>query len=157
MTEERYVASHRIDAPAGKVFALLADPTRHHETEPSDWVRNAIDTEPITAVGQVFGMNMYLDAIGGAYTMHNRVIALEPDRVIAWAPGQYTDDGRLEPGGWTWRYDLVPDGDGTDVTLTYDWSETPQSFRDSVSKMPPFTASFLDKSLASLAGAVNAS
>ena len=27
------------------------------------------------------------------------------------------------PAGHTWTYRLAPDGDGTRVTLTYDWSE----------------------------------
>ena len=154
MTEERYVANRRIDAPAEQVFALLTDPTRHQETEPSDWVRDAIDTAPITSVGQVFEMNMYLDVIGGAYTMHNEVIALEPDRTVAWAPGQSDGNGGVDRAGWTWRYDLAPRNDGTDVTLTYDWSATPQSTRDEIGGLPPFPASFLDKSLNSLATAL---
>lgn len=150
-TDERYVATRHLAAPPGQVFALLADPDRHQETEPGDWVRGAIDPQPLTHVGQVFGVKMFFEAFG-PYEMHNRVVALEPDRVLAWEPGQYNAEGRLDTGGWTWRYDLAPGegGDGSDVTLTYDWSRTPQVVRDEVGGLPPFPASFLDESLASL-------
>lgn len=149
---EQLVHRRTMSVPAEAVFAVLTDPARHHETEPGDWVRSAIDPQPITEVGQVFGMNMWAEAAGGDYVMHNRVIALEPDRAIAWAPGQYDEDGALSEPWWTWRYDLAPaDGDaaGTEVTLTYDWTRTPQSFRDEV-PMPPFPPEFLDESLAAL-------
>ena len=29
-----------------EIFAVLADPTRHQDTEPGDWVRDAVDTRP---------------------------------------------------------------------------------------------------------------
>ena len=50
------------------------------------------------------------------------------DRTIAWLPGELDDSGKHNPGGWFWRYDLSPNDDGTDVTLTYDWTGTPQEF-----------------------------
>jgi uncharacterized protein YndB with AHSA1/START domain len=145
------VATRTVAAPVTKVFAMLSDPARHKDTEPGDWVRDAIDPEPITRTGQIFAINMYLDRAGGHYVMHNLVTEFTPDRVIAWAPGQPDESGELAPGGWTWRYDLAPRGDQTDVTLTYDWSGTPQSFRDQVGGMPPFADDFLDESLNTLA------
>ena len=149
MTEERYVVTRTIAAAPAAVFAVLADPARHKDTEPGDWVRDAVEPEPITAVGQVFAMNMFLDRVGGDYVIHNRVTEFEPDRTIAWAPGQLSESGELRPGGWWWRYQLTPNGDGTDVTLTYDWTGTPQAFRDQVG-MPPFAVSFIEQSLATL-------
>lgn len=152
-TRERYVATRTIAASPAEVFAVLADPTRHRDTEPGDWVRDAIDTHPITGVGQMFAVNMFLEAAGGHYVMHNVVSEFESDRTIAWLPGQLDDAGRHGPGGWWWRYDLQPNGSGTDVTLTYDWSGTEQGFRDAAD-VPVFGPEFIEESLAALQRAV---
>jgi hypothetical protein len=153
-TDERYIATRTIAATPTQIFAILSDPSRHKETEPGDWVRDAIDTDRIAGTGQVFAMNMFLEQIGGPYVTHNLVTAYEQDRAIAWSTGQLDDGGNHQPGGWTWRYDLAPNGAGTEVTLTYDWSGTPQSFRDEVGGMPPFEMQFLDDSLGALNRAV---
>ena len=111
-TVTRYAVTRMIAAPPETVFALLADPARHHETEPTDWVRGSLeeDPAPLTEVDQVFGIEMFHENAHGRYDMHNRVIAFEQDRTIAWEPGQYGPDGELGTGGWTWRYDLAPAG-----------------------------------------------
>ena len=109
-TDERYVVTRTIAATPAQIFAVLSDPSRHKDTEPGDWVRDAIDTEPITCTGQIFAINMFLERIGGPYVMHNLVTVFEQDRAIAWAPGRLDDAGNHRPGGWTWRYDLVPNG-----------------------------------------------
>lgn len=139
-----------IEAPREAIFAVLADPDQHRYTEPSDWVREAISPQPITGVGQVFGMSMYHVNAGGDYVMHNRVVVFEPNRSIAWEPGQYDDAGRLGVGGWFWRYDLAPAEGGTEVALIYDWSATPQQVRAEIGGLPAFGADFLETSLASL-------
>jgi Polyketide cyclase / dehydrase and lipid transport len=152
MTEnnERYVATRTIAASPEAIFAVLADPARHHDTEPSDWVRDAVGTAPITGTGQIFAMNMYLTRAGGDYVTYNLVNVFDEDRAIGWLPGQLDDAGNHAPGGWFWRYDLAPNGDCTDVTLTYDWSGTPQDFRDRVGAMPIFPEEYLAASLATL-------
>lgn len=151
MTErERYVVTRTIAATPSEVFAVLADPARHQDTEPEDWVRDAIDPQPITHTGQIFAVNMFLEQAWGHYVMDNLVTEFEPDRVIAWLPGQLDDEGNHQPGGWWWRYELAPNGDGTDVTLTYDWTDTAQSFLDQVGSMPPFAESYIEESLAAL-------
>jgi hypothetical protein len=152
-TTERYVVTRTIPASPAAVFAVLADPARHKDTEPGDWVRDAIDTQPITASGQMFAMNMFLEQAGGHYVMHNLVTEFEKDRTIGWLPGQFDESGQHSPGGWFWRYDLAPNGANTDVTLTYDWSGTTQQFRDQVG-VPVFGEQFIDESLAALARAV---
>lgn len=152
-TDERYVVTRTIPASPAKVFAVLADPSRHRDTEPGDWVRDAIDSEPITGTGQMFAVNMFLEQAGGHYVMHNVVTEFEPDRTIAWLPGQLDESGNHSPGGWWWRYDLAPSGSGTDVTLTYDWSKTEQEFRDTVG-VPVFGPDFIEESLAALERAV---
>jgi hypothetical protein len=146
---ERYVVTHTIAAAPSAVFAVLSDPARHKDTEPGDWVRDAIDPQPITGTGQIFAINMFLPQAGGHYVMHNLVSEFDKDRRIAWIPGQLDEAGKHSPGGWWWRYDLAPNGDATEVTLTYDWTGTPQSFRDQVG-MPPFGKEFLAESLAAL-------
>lgn len=153
---DRHVTRRRVQASPSQVFALLTDPTRHQETEPTDWVGEALDPSPLTRTGQVFGMNMFHVAAGGAYLMHNEVVALEPDRTVAWRPGQYDEHGVLGSAGWTWRYDLTPDGDGTMVTLTYDWSAVPDALREEFN-LPPFGPDFLEQSLDSLEQALERS
>jgi Polyketide cyclase / dehydrase and lipid transport len=149
-TAERYVVTRTIAATPAEIFAVLADPRRHCNTEPTDWVREAVDTAPITGTGQMFAMNMFLTQAGGHYVTHNLVNVFDKDRAIAWMPGQLDESGNHSPGGWFWRYDLVPNGDRTDVTLTYDWSGTPQDFRDRVGAMPLFAQDYLAESLAAL-------
>ena len=149
-TAERYVVTRTIAATPAEIFAVLVDPSRHQNTEPTDWVRDAVDTAPITGAGQIFAMNMYLTQAGGDYVTHNLVNVFDKDRAIGWMPGVLDDAGKHTPGGWFWRYDLAPNGDGTDVTLTYDWSGTPQDFRDRVGEMPLFSEDYLAASLATL-------
>ncbi|GGF28499.1 SRPBCC domain-containing protein [Williamsia phyllosphaerae] len=153
-TDERFVARRTLPATADHIFAALADPDRHQDTEPRDWVRDAVDPSPISGTGHVFAVNMYLEAVGGSYVMHNLVTEFDPGRKIAWMPGQLTDDGKHDPGGWVWRYELAPQDSGTEVTLTYDWSGTPRAIRDEIGGLPPFPAEFLDESLAALERAV---
>ena len=152
MTEslERYVVTRTIAASPKEVFAVLADPSRHQSTEPGDWVRDAADTAPITGVGQIFAMNMYLTAAGGDYVTHNLVNVFDKDRAIGWIPGQLDNAGNHDAGGWSWRYDLAPSKGCTAVTLTYDWSATSQDFRDRVGGMPLFGEDYLCESLVTL-------
>jgi hypothetical protein len=147
---EQYVVTRTIAATPGEIFAVLADPSRHQNTEPSDWVRDAVDTAPITRAGQMFAMNMYLERAGGDYVTHNVVNVFDADRAIGWVPGRLDEAGVHSPGRWFWRYDLAPNGDRTDVTLTYDWTATPQQFRDQVGGMPVFPEDYLAASLQSL-------
>jgi hypothetical protein len=147
---ERYVVTRTIAATPEEIFVVLADPSRHCTTEPTDWVRDAVDTAPITRAGQMFAMNMFLTQAGGHYVTYNLVNVFDKNRAIGWMPGQLDDAGNHAPGGWFWRYDLVPNDDRTDVTLTYDWTATPQDFRDRVGGMPRFAEDYLAASLAML-------
>jgi hypothetical protein len=147
---ERLVVTRTITARPEQIFAVLANPSRHHDTEPGDWVRDAVDTAPIAGAGHMFAMNMYLTQAGGDYVTYNVVDVFDENRAIGWMPGMLDDAGNHSPGGWKWRYDLAPNGDDTDVTLTYDWSATPQEFRDRVGGMPLFSDDYLAQSLATL-------
>jgi hypothetical protein len=149
---ETLIVTTTVDAPAAAVFGVLADPSTHKDIDGTGWVRDSLDGRPLTAVGQVFRVAMYHDGHPDKhYEMANQVIALETDRVIAWAPGGLAEDGSVELGGWTWRYDLEPVGaQQTRVTLTYDWSKVPAATRENI-PFPAFPVAHLDNSLANLA------
>ena len=131
------------------MFAVLADPASHPTIDGTGWVSKAVDTAPLTASGQVFRMAMYhANHPDGTYEMANRVVAFDAPRTISWEPGQDSEgDGKLQFGGWIWRYDLVPsDPSHTTITLTYDWSAVPPFLREHIS-FPPFPADHLTNSL----------
>jgi uncharacterized protein YndB with AHSA1/START domain len=153
MDGETLSATTLISAPASAVFAVLADPAKHAAIDGTGWVRAALDSQPLTAPGQVFRMTMYHpNHPDGTYQMANRVQVFDPPRAIAWEPGQDNGDGSLRFGGWFWRYDLAPTGPSqTEVTLTYDWSAVPDSVRQHI-PFPPFPPDHLGNSLAHLAG-----
>jgi hypothetical protein len=152
MTTEQLIVSLDVDASAAAVFAVLADPTTHPAIDGTGWLVEAIDTEPITAAGQVFRMAMFHTNLPeGHYEMSNIVRVLDRPRAIAWEPAQPNAEGVLETGGWTWRYDLEPlGGHRTRVTLTYDWSAVPEHFRAEI-QFPPFPTSHVEQSLRNLA------
>jgi len=157
MTDETISATTIINAPAEAIFAVLADPAKHAAIDGTGWVREPLDSQHLTAAGQVFRMAMYNDTVpGGHYRMANRVQVFDPPRAISWEPGQDTGDGSPRFGGWVWRYDLAPaEPSGTTVTLTYDWSAVPGFLRQHIG-FPPFPADHLDNSLAHLARLVTA-
>jgi uncharacterized protein YndB with AHSA1/START domain len=152
VAEDTVSATLTVAVPAARVFAVLADPTTHSAIDGTGWVEEAVDRTPLTRVGQVFRMAMFhADHPDGGYRTANRVHVLDPPRAIGWTPGTEDGAGRLEFGGWTWRYDLTPRGPAvTDVTLTYDWSAVPDSIRAYLA-FPPFGPEHLAHSLRHLA------
>jgi uncharacterized protein YndB with AHSA1/START domain len=100
-----------VAAPPEAVFALLADPHRHHELDGSGSVRRAVSGPRRLELGDRFRMHM---RIGLPYRVTNRVVELEPDRRIAWCHFARA----------IWRYDLAPTDGGTRVTETFDWSRS---------------------------------
>lgn len=109
-------------AKKGRVFDLLANPDRHSDIDASGTVVSDANSKPVTKVGNVFRMNMRRpDGVGGSvdYQTDNHVTAFEPNRTIAWAVAPAGG----EVLGWEWRYELVPDGDKTRISLTYDWAQ----------------------------------
>jgi hypothetical protein len=152
MGDDSVCAITIIYVPADVIFGVLADPTKHAAIDGTGWVREPLDSQPLTEVGQIFRMDMYHDNHpDGGYRMANRVAVFDPPSTISWEPGHYADDGSLRFGGWIWRYDLAPAGpDKTKVTLTYDWSAVPDSIRERI-PFPPFAPDHLGNSLAHLA------
>ncbi len=118
-TVERFVPT----APEA-IFALVANPRRHHEIDGSGTVRAATDVPDRLQVGSTFGMDM---EYGGGYSMVSTVTEYEPARRIAWqsrpAPGSSWWRGFF--GGRIWRYELEPVEGGTLVRESWDLREEP--------------------------------
>ena len=128
--------SRRIAAPAGQIFAILTDPTRHQELDGSGMLRGAATTEPLTAVGDIFVMRMHYTAHGD-YEMNNHVVEYEHARRLTWEPrvGRGHPDADSSDPGWghRWGYDLKPDGPAaTIVTEFYDCSTAPATEREAM-------------------------
>jgi hypothetical protein len=112
-------------------------------------VRDSLDGQRLTGPGQIFRVAMYHENHpDGSYQMANLVLAFKPPRVISWKPGYVSPEtGKLEFGGWIWRYDLTQLGpDKTKVTLSYDWSAVGPIPRQHI-QFPPFPPDHLDNSL----------
>lgn len=152
MHQENVSATLTVAAPVAKVFAVLADPTTHAAIDGTGWVQEPVDRAPLTEAGQIFRMAMYHpNHPDGDYQVANKVEVLDPPRAIGWLTGEEKEGGRLEFGGWVWRYDLAPLGPSeTQVTLTYDWSAVPRFIREYLA-FPPFGPEHLTNSLRHLA------
>jgi uncharacterized protein YndB with AHSA1/START domain len=108
-------ASREIDAPADRIFELIADPSEQPRWDGNDNLAEAEPGQRIRAVGEVFATTLTIGAI-----RKNHVVELVEGRRIAWRP---SEPGK-EPPGHLWRWELEPLDDGrTRVTHTYDWTE----------------------------------
>jgi hypothetical protein len=152
MADDSVSATTVINAAAEAIFAVLADPAQHAAIDGTGWVVETLDSNPLTATGQVFRMAMYHpNHPDGNYQMANLVEVFAPPSTISWKPGQDAADGTLRFGGWIWRYDLTPAGpSNTTVTLSYDWSAVPDPIRERIG-FPPFPPEHLSNSLDHLA------
>jgi hypothetical protein len=74
MADDGVSAATVINAPAKAIFAVLADPAKHAAIDGTGWVRETLDSKPLTAAGQIFRMSMYHPKHpDGNYQMANRV------------------------------------------------------------------------------------
>ena len=103
-------ASTVVQAPAATVFAILADPRQHPRIDGSGSVQNILKAPDRLSRGAEFSVAMRL--FGLPYTISNRVVEFEEDRLIAWR----------HFGGHRWRYQLEPADGATRVTETFDFS-----------------------------------
>jgi hypothetical protein len=86
-------ASIIINAPASKIFDLLARPSMHSVIDGSRSVRGVLKAPDRLSLGAKFGMSMKL---GVRYRITNTVIEFEENKTIAWR----------HIGHWVWRYEL---------------------------------------------------
>ena len=140
MSKNRSVSRSRvINAPAQKIFDVLADSSQHAEIDGSGTVKSARDaTPPRLAMGSEFGMNM---KAGVPYKIENTVVEFEEGRLIAWR----------HFGGHRWRYELAPADGGTKVTETFDWSTSKAPLFLELARYPAKNAKAMEKTLQRLA------
>ena len=97
-----------INAPAEKIFSILADPKKHLEIDGTKTIRGTISGPERLKLGSKFGMNMKL---GIKYRITNTVVEFEENSLIAWR----------HFGRWRWRYELRSlSPNQTEVTETFD-------------------------------------
>jgi len=105
--------SVEVSAPAGEVFALVADPRRHHEFDGSGTVGANIDAPANLVAGARFSTKMRM--YGVPYRITSTITALHPDRLVEWR----------HPFGHHWRWELEELTPGrTRVTETFDFRDT---------------------------------
>ena len=109
-----------IPASPERIFALVADASRHKDIDGSGTVRDAKDMPERLTLGSTFGMNMQL---GRAYSMVSTVVEYEDGRRIAWQSRPSEGWMKLFFGGRIWRYELDPVGEGTRVRESWDISQ----------------------------------
>ncbi|BDX30522.1 hypothetical protein TUM20985_10690 [Mycobacterium antarcticum] len=102
-----------VHAPAAELFAIAADPRRHHELDGSGTVGANHAAPPKLVAGARFSTKMKM--FGVPYRITSVVTALKPDELIEWR----------HPVGHRWRWEfaaLTPTT--TRVTETFDFSDT---------------------------------
>jgi uncharacterized protein YndB with AHSA1/START domain len=114
MGDSKSVSTERlINAPAERIFAVLADPSQHCVIDGSGTVKRTRNAPDRLTLGSKFGMAMhhYLP-----YPITNQVVEFEEGRRIAWRHIAHD----------VWRYELEPSPSGPDgatlVRETFDWS-----------------------------------
>ena len=152
MSDDGVSTTTVINAPTEPIFAVFADPATHAAIDGTGSVRQALDSKPLSATGQIFRMSMYHpNRPDGNYQMANRVQVFDPPSAISWDPENEAGEGFLSLPGWTWHYDLAPVGpSNTTVTLSYGWSAVPEPIREHIG-FSPFSPEHLGNSLAHLA------
>jgi len=110
-------ASREINADAGTIFELIADPAVQPSWDGNDNLGEAAPGQRVHGVGEVFVMTL-----GSGSVRDNRVVEFTEGALIAWLPG----DVGQEPAGHLWRWELEPVNETrTLVTHTYDWTGLP--------------------------------
>ncbi|MFA5884755.1 MAG: SRPBCC family protein [Acidimicrobiia bacterium] len=132
-----------IPAPPEAIFALLADPSRHHEIDGSGTVRDAKDSPDRLTLGAKFGMAMHQ---GFGYSMENTVVEFEEGRRIAWQTRMPKPIVSKLVGGRIWRYELEPVDGGTRVRESWDISQ--ESIKILVAPMRGKTRKSMEATLA---------
>lgn len=131
-------ASILINAPAHKIFEVLADPRMHPVIDGSNSVRSVIKGPNRLALGAKFGMNM---EIGVKYRITNTVVEFEENKLIAWR----------HVGRWIWRYELREvSPNQTLVIESFDGTRTPLNLWLKARKAYPYAQKAVAKTLVRL-------
>jgi hypothetical protein len=105
--------SVEVAAPASELFAIVADPRRHHELDGSGTVGHNIKCPSEMVEGAKFSTKMQM--FGLPYWVVSTVTALKQDELFEW----------LHPVGHHWRWEFEPISPTlTQVTETFDYRNT---------------------------------
>jgi Polyketide cyclase / dehydrase and lipid transport len=105
--------SVEVHAPAADLFAIVADPRRHHELDGSGTVGKNIRAPQRLVPGARFTTNMRM--FGVPYRITSTITAMKPDELIEWR----------HPVGHHWRWEFAAiTPTTTRVTETFDYRET---------------------------------
>lgn len=136
-----------IEAPAARIFDLLADAGRHASFDGSGTVQGTRNPSEPLSMGSTFGMSMKQ---GARYSTKNTVVEFEKNRRIAWqTTGLF---GII--GGRIWRYELEDQGARTLVRESWDISRDKQRFLLRRSTLPRATRRNMEQTLERLASTV---
>ena len=131
-------ASIIINAPASKIFDVIANPQMHSIIDGSNSVRSVIKGPTRLALGSKFGMNM---EIGIKYRITNTVVEFEENKLIAWR----------HLGRWIWRYELKEISSTQTVVIeSFDGTTTPFNLWLKARKAYPYTQKAVAKTLVRL-------
>ena len=131
-------ASIIINAPASKIFDVIANPQMHSIIDGSNSVRSVIKGPTRLALGSKFGMNM---EIGIKYRITNTVVEFEENKLIAWR----------HLGRWIWRYELKEISSTQTVVIeSFDGTTTPFNVWLKARKAYPYTQKAVAKTLVRL-------
>lgn len=134
-----------INAPAAKIFDLLANPNRHGEIDGSETIKANISGPERLFLGAKFGMSMHL---GIDYKIMNTVVEFEENKLIAWR----------HLGRWRWRYEIREiKPNQCEVTETFDGRKSISQAWLKFRKAYPWTQIVVAKSLVRLKMVIEAS
>jgi uncharacterized protein YndB with AHSA1/START domain len=105
-------------APPERIWALVSDVTRIGKYSPETFEAEWLDGASGPAVGAKFRGHVKRNRKGPIYWTTCTVLASEPGREFGFGVGPA--DKPLN----VWRYRLEPSGDGTDVTESFELSNT---------------------------------
>jgi hypothetical protein len=105
-------------APPERIWSLVSDVTAIGRFSPETFEAEWLDDARGPAVGARFRGHVRRNGRGPNYWTTCTIVACEPGREFAFAVGR---PGRALN---TWRYELEPRGDGTDVTESFRLADT---------------------------------
>jgi uncharacterized protein YndB with AHSA1/START domain len=144
MSSSRSISVSRlIDAPASRIFDLLADPRQHVRLDGSGSVSSVKNAPERLALGSSFSMHMKM---GFGYVTRNRVVEFEENRRLAWHHFAM----------FIWRYELEEVVGGTLVTESFDYDK-PWAFVIIAAGFPEKNRAAMEETLERLESVVTSS
>ena len=131
VSADRATVTRRIAAPAHAIFVLVSDPARHVDIDGSGMLQAAPGAWRLTAVGQMFDMDIDRRPLGdipnmAEYQVRCTVTQLIPDRLVEWtvrAVGK-------PPAGHVYGWQIEADSDTACVVSHYcDWTNISDELR----------------------------